>query len=162
MSDVNGAQDAAPDAGAGPAEGGGGQDQGGMQPAGGPVLAALQRARQAPQQSAPGPGNQADALMKIKTAIDLIQQALPGLQSGTPSHTAALRAAQQLSRHIPQGAPTAGVQMTQVMDLLRGIQQSPLIQMLQGVRGIGQGQGGQQGGGGQPQAPMPSAPMPGS
>ncbi|HEX3523955.1 MAG TPA: hypothetical protein VHT52_17945 [Stellaceae bacterium] len=162
MSDVNGAQEPAPDAGAGPAAGGG-EDQGAaMQPAGGPVLAALQRSRQGPQQSAPGPGNQADALMKIKTAIDLIQQALPGLPSGTPSHTAALRAAQQLSRHIPQGAPTAGVQMTQIMDLLRGVQQNPLLQMLQGVRGVGQGQGGQGGGGQQPQAPMPSTPMPGA
>ena len=92
MSDVYGAQE--------PGGGAGGPPPGGepppdeaqaMQPAGGPVLAALQRQRQGPQPSAPGPGNQAYALNKIKTAIDMIQSALPGLMSGTPAHTAALR-----------------------------------------------------------------------
>jgi hypothetical protein len=152
MSDVYGAQDTE----------GGGLPPGGepnaaegaaMQPAGGPVLAALQRQRQGPQVSAPGPGNQADALMKIKSAIDLIQQALPSLPAGTPAHTAALRAVQQMSRHIPQGAPTAGVQMTQLRDLMRGVMQNPILQMLQG-----RGGGGQQ----QAQAPMPQTPMPGA
>ena len=37
---------------------------------GGPVLAALSRDRQGPQVSAPGPGNQADSMMKVKSAVD--------------------------------------------------------------------------------------------
>jgi hypothetical protein len=158
MSDVYGAQE--PGGGGGPGPGGepAPDEAAAGEQAGGPVLAALQRQRQGPQVSAPGPGNQADALMKIKTAIDMIQAALPGLQSGTPAHTSALRAVQQLSRHIPQGAPTAGVQMTQLRDLMRGVAQNPLLQMLQGRGGGQAGGGGQQG----QQPPNPATPMPGA
>lgn len=80
--------------------------------------------------------------------------ALPGLGVGTPVHTAALRAAQQLSRHIGQGSPTAGVQKTMLGDMLQGTVRNALLQKLMG----------QQGGGGGPgqQAAMPSTPMPGA
>jgi hypothetical protein len=152
MSDISGAQDAEPGGNAG-----GDPNEQAMQPQGGPIMAALQRSRQGPQASAPGAGNQADSLMKLKSAIDLIQQSLPGLMAGTPVHTSALRAVTQLSRHLPQGSPTAGVQMTQLRDLMRGVQQNPLLQMLQGMRG-----GGGAGGGGEQQAPNPSTPMPGA
>src|SRR5262252_1283686 len=46
-------------------------------PGGGPMLAALSQQRNMPQVSAPGPGNQADAMMKVKSGVDLITQALP-------------------------------------------------------------------------------------
>lgn len=98
-------------------------------------------------------------------AVGLIQQALPGLQPGTPMHTDALRAATRLSRHANQGTPTAGIQQTQLQDLLRNVIRNALLQRIMAQRG---GQGGQPGqppggqGGAQPPAPMPSTPLPGA
>jgi hypothetical protein len=80
---------------------------------------------------------------------------LTGLDAGSQPHRDALNALRQLSRHLPQGAPTAGVQQTQLGDVLRMIMRSALLQKLRGQ------QGGQQGGGG-PQPPMPSTPLPGA
>ena len=135
---------------------GGGDAPGGANPTagGGPVLAALTAQRQGPQMSAPGPGNQADAMMKVKAGMEMIQSALPGLGVGTPVHTAALRALQQLSRHMASGSPTAGVQSTMLQDLLRRTMQSGLMQKVAGQRASGGKEGGQ--------PPMPSPPMPGS
>lgn len=138
-----------PPPGADAAAGGGGPTAGG-----GPVLAALTAQRQGPQVSAPGPGNQADAMMKVKSALELIQAALPGLGVGTPVHTAALNAMRALGKHLAQGSPTAGVQSTMLQDLLRRTMQSSLMQKVTGQRS----QGGREGG----QAPMPSPPLPGS
>jgi hypothetical protein len=125
---------------------------------GGPIVAALARRQQGPQVSAPGPGDTANSLAMITQAIAMIQQALPGLQSGSPVHTAALRAAQQLSRHVAQGQPTAGLQQTQLMDLLRNLGRN--FQMARSM-----GQPPSRGGPGQPAGPappMPSTPLPGS
>jgi len=124
----------------------------------GPILAALQRQQQGPQPSAPGQGNQADGLMKVKSAIDLLQQALPGLPAGENSHRDVLNALRQLSRHLPQGGPTIGVQQTQLGDLLRATIRNALLQKIMGQGG---GQGGPGEGGGQ-QPPMPSTPLPGA
>jgi len=147
MSMTDGAAAPEDDTGTGPAPGGG--PPGG----GGGLLAALRQQQQGPDPSTPGPGNQANSLMMLKNAIDLIQQSLGGLDAGTPPHRDALNALRQLSRHIAQGAPTAGVQQTQLGDLLRMIMRSALLQKLRG----------QQGGGGQgQQAPMPSTPLPGA
>jgi hypothetical protein len=94
----------------------------------------------------------------------MITAALPGLQAGTPLHTASLNALRQLTRHLAQGAPTAGVQQTQLMDLLRRTIQNALMQRLMS----------QQQGGGNPNAPagpspqfggqppMPATPLPGA
>ena len=158
MSDINGAiepDDAgSPDAGPAPGgPGGGGPPQGG----GGGLLAALRQQQQGPAPSTPGAGNQANSLLMLKNAIDLIQQSLSGLDAGSQPHRDALNALRQLSRHLPQGAPTAGVQQTQMGDLLRTIMRSALLQRLRGQQG-GAGQGGPGG----PQPPMPSTPLPGA
>lgn len=151
--DVDDALSAGPPAGppAGPGAAAGG---GGPPPGGGPVLAALTQQRQGPQPSAPGPGDQADAMMKVKSGLEMIQAALPGLGVGTPLHTAILKAMQQIGKHLAQGSPTAGVQSTMLQDLLRRTMQSGLMQKVAGQRA----QGGREGG----QAPMPSPPLPGS
>ena len=128
-------------------------------------MAALARGSQKPQVSAPGPGNNADAMNKLLAAVRAIQDAVQGLQPGSPLHRDALKAAQSLSRHLPQGAPTAGVQMTGMRDIMKQIAQSSFLpQILQQLAG---GRGGQQGGdgsaGAQPNlAPMPSMPLPGA
>ena len=129
---------------------------------GGPVLAALARRGAGPPVSAPGPGNMAQGLMMLKQASDILTAALPNLDPGSPPHKDALRSLTTLSRHLPQGAPTAGVQQTQIGDMLRNTVRNALLQKIMQQRG---GQGGGQGGpspGMPPQAPQPSTPLPGA
>jgi hypothetical protein len=102
----------------------------------------------------------ADGLMRLKTAVDMIQNALPNLPAGSQQHKDALRAVTALSRHLPQGAPTAGVQQTQLGDLLRGTMRNALLQKLMSSQGGPGGPGGGPAGGMSP--PQPSTPMPGS
>ena len=103
-------------------------------------------------------GNQADSMNKLIQAVKLIQQAALGLEPGSPLHKDALNAAQRMSRHLPQGAPTAGVQMTGMRDLFRQIMQGSFLANIMGQRGQGGPQGAAPGG----QAPMPSMPLPGA
>jgi hypothetical protein len=125
------------------------------------------RNRTTPPVSAPGPGNMAQGLMQLKSAVDLIQAALPNLASGSQQHRDALQAVSRLSKHLPQGAPTAGTQQTQLMDLLRSTMRNALMQKIMSQRG---GKGGppgtpDDGGGTQPpgdQSPPPSTPLPGA
>jgi hypothetical protein len=114
------------------------------------VLAALARQRQANPPTAPGMGEQASALMQVKNAVEMLQQALPGLGTGGEVHTAVVRAINALSRHVPQGAPTAGVQQTAIQNMLRNTMRNALLQRVMA----------QQGGGAGPMAP--STPMPGA
>lgn len=106
----------------------------------------------------------------VMNALALMQQALPGLQPGSPIHRDALRALHSLSKHLGQGgAATAGVQQTQLQDLLRNTVRNALLQKIMGQQAQGQQQGGQGGPAGaspipgaQAQAPMPSTPLPGT
>src|SRR5262245_43836539 len=145
----------------------GGGAPGGPPQGGGPILAALSRRQTGPQVSAPGPGDQASSMTMVTNALGLLQQALPGLQPGSPIHRDALRALNSLSRHVGQGAATAGVQQTQLQDLLRNTVRNALLQKIMGQQAQGQ-QGGAPGapGGAPPgamaQAPMPSTPLPGT
>lgn len=135
---------------------------------GGPVLAALARRRGGAQPSAPGMGNQADALMALKSAVDMIQNALHGLLPGSKPHTQAVNALRQLSRILPQGAPVAGVQQTQLQDLLRNTIRNALMQRIMSNQGGAQAPPGAADAGTGPagpndaQAPMPSTPLPGA
>ena len=147
MSDVSGA--AAPDDAAGPGPGAPGPPQRGG------LLAALQQQQQGPQASAPGEGDQGNAMMLIKNGLDLLQQALGSLDHSTPIYRDTLNAMSRITRHLSQGAPTAGVQQTQLGDLLRMVMRTAMLQKLRG-------QQGQAGGGQQAQPPMPSTPLPGA
>jgi hypothetical protein len=125
-------------------------------------VAALARRQQGPQPSAPGPGDQASSLTMLQNALGMMQSALSGLQPGTPVHRDVLRALQSLSRHMAQGQPTAGVQQTQLQDMLRNVVRNALLSKIMGQQQ--QGQQRDQGGpaGAMPQAPMPSTPLPGA
>lgn len=127
----------------------------------------------APPVSAPGPGNVANGLMMIKTAVDMLQQALPQLAAGSQQHRDVVQAVGRLARHLPQGAPTAGAQQTQLQDLLRSTIRNALMQKLMASKGGQGGQGGPpgppDGGGGGPMPPTdggdastPSTPLPGA
>lgn len=100
----------------------------------------------------------------VMNALGLLQQALTGLQPGSPIHRDALRALNSLSKHVGQSSATAGVQQTQLQDLLRNTVRNALLQKI-----MGQQAGGQPGGpagaappGAMAQAPMPSTPLPGT
>jgi hypothetical protein len=120
------------------------------------MLAAMARRSQQPPVSAPGMGNMAQGLMQVKTAVDMLQSALPNLASGSQQHKDVIGAIGRLSRHLPQGAPTAGVQQTQLMDLLRNTVRNAIMQKLMSQRG------GQQPPGQEQQPPVPSTPLPGA
>jgi hypothetical protein len=110
----------------------------------------------------------AQGLMQMKTAVDMLQASLPNLATGSQQHKDCLNAISRLARHLPQGAPTAGTQQTQISDLLRSTIRNALMQKIMSQRG---GQGGPPGGtpdgggGAQPpgdQAPPPATPLPGA
>ena len=144
------------DGSAGPAGPGGappGAGQGGPPGLGGsPILAALARLRGSAQASAPGDGAQAAALMTVKKALDMLQTALPQLGMGGDVHKDVMQAITRLSRHLPQGIPTAGLQQQGLQDMMRNTQRNALLQRVMA---------NQQGGGGQ-QPPQPSTPLPGA
>ena len=107
----------------------------------------------------------------VMNALGLLQQAITGLQVGSPLNRDALRALNSLSRHVGQGgAATAGVQQTQLQDLLRNTVRNALLQRIMGQQAGGPGGQGQDAGGPAPgappgamaQAPMPSTPLPGA
>lgn len=127
---------------------------------GGPVLAALARRTLSPPVSTPGPGNMAQGLMMLKQAVDLIHQALPSLEAGSQPHKDAIKALTSITRHLPQGAPTAGVQQTQLGDMLRNTMRNALLQRIMQQRQGAPGAQGPPAGGGQPPGGMPSQPMP--
>jgi uncharacterized phage infection (PIP) family protein YhgE len=102
-------------------------------------------------------GNIAQGLMQIKTAVQMLQTALPNLPEGGQQHKDVLKALQSLSKHLPQGAPTAGVQQTQMGDMLRQIIRNALTQRMMSQQGPGGGAPG-----GMPSPPSPATPLPGA
>lgn len=164
MSFLDSAQDAAEDEG--PPAPQGGQPagpQGNPMQGGGPVLASIANRQRGPRPSAPGPGDMASSMTTLQQAIGLMNQALPGLMQNTPVYQDTLKALQRLSKHVPQGAPAAGVQKTQLEDLLRNLVKNVILSKIMGQqRQQGQGPGVAAPAGAQAQAPMPSTPLPGA
>jgi hypothetical protein len=144
-----------PAAGAGPGAGGADPGAGGNPTqGGGPVLAALAGQQRSPPVSAPGVGDQSNAMQMIMQAISMMQQALPSLAPGTPLHRDALKAISNMSKHMPQGAPTAGVQQTHLKDMMRNLVKNALLARIMSQQ--------KQQSPGAANAPMPSTPLPGS
>lgn len=169
------ASDDAEAPGAGPPQPPQGRPPGNPTAGGGPILAAIANKQRGPQVSAPGPGDMGNSTMLVMQAYGLLKQALPGLLPGSPIEQDVLKITQRMSRHLPQGQPAAGVQQTQLMDLLRNVLKNALLQKIMGQMRPGRGMGQEQvqtGGpsvGGAPQipgamaqAPMPSTPLPGA
>jgi hypothetical protein len=95
-----------------------------------------------------GAGRQADAIVKLGKAIQMIQEALMGLPVGSDIHKAANKAIGDLARHVPVGPDTQGVQQTAGQDLRRQ-------QVAQALLGAIKGGGG-------PQPMAPALPLPGA
>lgn len=121
---------------------------------------ALPFLRRGPGPSAPGPGDQANSMSMIQNAIAMLDSAVMGIPIGHPLRNDVRESIKRLEKHMAQGRPTAGVQQTQIQDLLRQIMQSGflsrIMQQQQSQGGPGQGQGAP------PAPPMPSTPLPGA
>lgn len=91
--------------------------------------------------------------MQVKMALDMLQNALPQLGMGSDVHRDVIQAVTRLSRHLPQGIPTAGAQQGSIQDLMRNTVRNAMMQRLMA---------NQQGGGGAPQPMQPSTPLPGA
>ena len=126
----------------------------------GPILAALARQQGQPQISAPGAGNMGDSLTKVGTAIAMLQEAMRGMPPNMPAFKDINQAIGRLSRHVAQGAPTAGNQMTMLRDLIRGLMRNFNLQQVMAQQGGGQGQPGAPGGGGAASPAMGGGPSP--
>lgn len=90
-------------------------------------------------------------MQKVAMAIDLLQQALPGLGVGSQQHSGVLNAIRQLSRHVGEGAPQQGAQQTAIQDMMRNQVRSAILQRILAQRG-----------GGGPPGMAPSTPLPGA
>lgn len=156
-----------PDAGGSP-DAGGGSPPPGAPPGGGPILAMLGRQQMSPPVTAPGPGNQAQGMMLLTQAHGLLTQALPNFPPGTPQWKATHRAIGDLGKHMSQGAPGAGVQQTQLGDMLKNVVKNALLQKIMQSRSGQGGPGSPSAGPGGPPgpeqggAPPPSMPLPGA
>jgi hypothetical protein len=107
------------------------------------------------------PGLAAKALAQVGEAIRILTLALPNVPPGTPVHKDVLDTIQKLSKHVPAGDQTHGVQMTALADLQRNAQQNQMLQlaMRQGAQpGAAGGAGGAAPGG----VPGAGAPPPGA
>lgn len=97
----------------------------------------------------------------VKSALAMLEQALPNLDGQAKKDV--LRALSTMQRHMPEGAPVAGVQQTQIGDMLRSTVRNALLQKLMQNRS----QQGTPGGPdssvpGLPTGPSPSTPLPGA
>lgn len=147
--------------GAGAPPGASGPPGAGGPPQPGGMLAAMARNQQGPQISAPGPGDQAQAMALVTQAINILKQAGMGLPPGNKLHTDIYNTINRLSRHMGGAADLgagAGVQKTMLGDQLRQTVKNMMLQRIQQMMGAKGGQGGGPGG----PAPMPSTPLPGS
>lgn len=101
----------------------------------------------------PNPGSAANALGKVRQAIELLQLALPELPMGSEVHKATTGAISSLSRHAPAGDAAPGTQMSALRDLAHSaMQQAPLIALMR-AHGAAAAPGGAP-------APMPHPTMP--
>lgn len=89
--------------------------------------------------SAPTPdsGLAADSLSKVRTAVQMLEVALPGLPIGSEPHKKVLSAIQSLSQAVPPSNEVPGVQMTQLAGLQQQAGQSQMLQQLAAAMGQG-------------------------
>lgn len=89
--------------------------------------------------SAPTPdaGLQADALSKVREAVNLLQMALPALDVGSDPQKAVLDAVTKLSKVVPASNAVPGVQMTQLVGLQKQAGQDQILQQLAAAMGQG-------------------------
>jgi hypothetical protein len=96
----------------------------------------------------------AQGMTQVGMAHALLTKALANFPAGSPQWKDVHRALGMLGKHMASGAPGAGVQQTELGDLLRQTLRGAITQRLMG----GRGQGGQM----PQQAPSPTPALPGA
>src|SRR5215831_10089966 len=112
----------------GPLPGGPGGPAMGVPPGGPP----LGFPRPGMRPSTPGAGTRAGGLGKLIQAIHMIQMAIMELPIGSEAHKAALKAAQDLGKHVNLGPETQGVTQTGVGNLLQQIMKNAMMSRAMG------------------------------
>lgn len=87
------------------------------------------------------PGNVHAAVLKIKNALNLLQEALPMIPLGSDIHTGVLKATTDLSRHMKDAEPSPASEMQSLMQTARQSAQTQPMQALARMFPPG-GQGG--------------------
>lgn len=83
-------------------------------------------------------GAQADAVSKIRESINMLELALPGLDTGSEIHKAVLDTIKKLSTYAPSSAAVPGVQSTQLLGLQKAAKDNGMLRMLASAMGSGQ------------------------
>lgn len=99
------------------------------------------------QMPTPDRGGQAAALALVSTAVRILERALPQLGAGSDPGKDVMKALQNLTKHVPPGATSPGVENSAMQQMmLAGKQEQPQQQVLAAM--------------GQGQAPMPGGAPP--
>ena len=72
----------------------------------------------------PNPGNQAAALQKIKVAVQALQEALPSIPLGTPTHDSVMNAIKSLSKNFERAAESPALSMQSLVQMARAAGQN--------------------------------------
>jgi hypothetical protein len=80
---------------------------------------------------------EADALSQVRTAVEMLQTALPNLPVGSEPQKAVLDAIGKLSKQVPASAEIPGVQTTQLAGLQKKAQESQMLQEIARSMGAG-------------------------
>jgi len=93
----------------------------------------------------------------VEKATRMLEKALPGLGAETEPGQAVMKAIASLSKHVPEGSTSSGIQNTAMQNfLMQQRQGGPLAGVLAALQ---QG-GGAGGAGGQPPGATPPRPLP--
>ena len=109
------------------------------------------------------PGLEADALVKVRVAASILEQALPNIPFGSEAHKAVLSALTGLSKIAPAAQMPNGVQTSMLQGLQQDVQKSAMLQQLQKFAarrqqaGMAPQAGGPAGAGGSPPSVPPMA-----
>jgi len=125
----------------------------------------LGRQQMGPPVTAPGPGNMAKGMMLVTQAHGLLTQALQMFPVNSPQWKDIHSSLGRLGRHMASGAPEAGAQQTNLLDMIRNVAKNALLQRIMAQKGGSPGGGG--GGGPEPGpgaagVPSPATPLPGA
>lgn len=106
----------------------------------------------------PNKGQEAAGMAKLGLAIRLLESIVPQLGAGTEAGRDVLKALTSLSKHLPPGAVSPGVEKTSLMNMMQSQrQQQPQIAAMRAAMAGGQSPGGQSPGG-QPGGEPPTPP----
>jgi hypothetical protein len=72
----------------------------------------------------PNPGNQAAAMQKVKVAVQALQEALPSIPLGTPTHEAVMNSVKSLGKLFEKDAESPALSMQSLVQMARAAGQN--------------------------------------